>query len=251
MKVIVLVAAALSTLTVAAFGADLDLRFKAPPMPPPFTWTGCYAGGQVGGGWGQKTITDNTGSLVPFTGFTSAGVNISGYMVGGQIGCDYQFASNWVVGIEGAATGGRIGGSAAVVQPLAIPGDGAAIKATTDFLSTATARLGYLWDRWLVYAKGGAAWAGDRYSVTGVFQGAPFDFEGLETRLGWTAGAGVEWAFADIWSVKVEYDFYGLGNRNVTFIDSTSGNVGPANIKQNIHVIMLGVNFRVWPGQAP
>ena len=48
-------------------------------------------------------------------------VDISGYMVGGQIGCDYQFAPNWVVGIEGAATGGRIGGSTVVPQPAAIP----------------------------------------------------------------------------------------------------------------------------------
>ena len=83
------------------------------------------------------------------------------------------------------------------------------------------------------------------------FLGAPFDFEGLETRLGWTAGAGVEWAFSNIWSVKVEYDFYGLGNRSVTFINLTSGNIGPENIRQNIHAIMLGINFRVWPGLAP
>ena len=251
MKAIVFAAGALSLLTANAFGADLGLPIKAAPMAAPFTWTSCYAGGQAGGGWGQKNVTDSAAAVAPFSGFTSANVDISGYMVGGQIGCDYQFAPNWVVGIEGAATGGRIGGSTVVPQPAAIPGDGATFKETTDFLSTATARVGYAWDRWLFYAKGGAAWAGDRYSATGVFLGAPFDFEGLETKLGWTAGAGVEWAFSNIWSVKVEYDFYGLGNRSVTFINSTSGNIGPENIRQNIHVIMLGINFRVWPGLAP
>jgi outer membrane immunogenic protein len=243
MKPIVLVPAALSLLTVSAFGADLGLPLKAAPMPLPFTWTGCYAGGQGGGGWGQKTVTDTTGVVAPLTGFTSANVNISGYMLGGQIGCDLQLASNWVIGIEGSVTGGHISGSTTVVQPLAIPGDGARFKETTDFLSTATARVGYTWDRWLVYAKGGAAWAGDKYSATGTFLSVPFDFEGLETRFGWTAGAGVEWAFSSIWSLKLEYDFYGLGSRNVTFIDTVSGSAGPENIKQNIHVILLGLNF--------
>ena len=171
MKAIVFAAGALSLLTANAFGADLGLPIKAAPMAAPFTWTSCYAGGQAGGGWGQKNVTDSAAAVAPFSGFTSANVDISGYMVGGQIGCDYQFAPNWVVGIEGAATGGRIGGSTVVPQPAAIPGDGATFKETTDFLSTATARVGYAWDRWLFYAKGGAAWAGDRYSATGVFSG--------------------------------------------------------------------------------
>ena len=171
MKAIVFAAGALSLLTANAFGADLGLPIKAAPMAAPFTWTSCYAGGQAGGGWGQKNVTDSAAAVAPFSGFTSANVDISGYMVGGQIGCDYQFAPNWVVGIEGAATGGRIGGSTVVAQPAAIPGDGATFKETTDFLSTATARVGYAWDRWLFYAKGGAAWAGDRYSATGVFSG--------------------------------------------------------------------------------
>jgi hypothetical protein len=75
--------------------------------------------------------------------------------------------------------------------------------------------------RWLGYVKGGAAWAGDKYDAVGVFQGTPYDFEGLETRLGWTAGVGVEWALWDDWSIKLEYDYYGFGQRNVTFIAST------------------------------
>ena len=108
MKATLLASAALSLLTVSAFGADMEMPpIKAPLAPPPFTWTGCYAGGQAGGGFGQKDLTDSVGIVSPLTGFTSANLNINGYMLGGQIGCDYQFASNWVVGIEGAAVGGE------------------------------------------------------------------------------------------------------------------------------------------------
>ena len=72
----------------------------------------------------------------------------------------------------------------------------------------------------------------------------------METRLGWTAGVGVEWALWDDWSVKLEYDYYGFGTRNVTFIEeSTACPSGPENIKQNIQTIKLGLNFHVsaWP----
>ena len=101
----------------------------------------------------------------------------------------------------------------------------------------------------MLYVKGGAAWASDRYSVSDVL--ATYDFEGSETRFGWTAGGGLEWAFSDIWSVKLEYDYYGFGTRSVTFIDNVSGTVGPLDIKQNIQVIKVGVNFRVYPTSAP
>jgi outer membrane immunogenic protein len=102
-----------------------------------------------------------------------------------------------------------------------------------------------------VYGKGGAAWAGDRYSTTGTFLGAPFDFEGLETRFGWTAGAGIEWAFTNNWSLKLEYDYYGFGTRSVTFIDNVSGTIGPLDVKQNIQVILLGVNFHSYATGGP
>jgi outer membrane immunogenic protein len=243
------------TLGVAAFAlssafalaADLEpqMPLKAPPVIAPFTWTGCYAGGQVGGGFGRKELTDNAGIVSGITGFSAASLDIAGYMLGGQIGCDYQFASNWVIGVEGAAAGGRIGGSTTVL----VPGDNATFKETTDLLTSATARVGYAWDRWLLYAKGGAAWAADRYSAFDVL--ATYDFEGSESRFGWTAGAGIEWAFCNDWSVKLEYDYYGFGTRNVTLIDNVSGTTGPEAIKQNIQVIKLGVNLHIWAGPGP
>ena len=191
---------------------------------------------------GGKKLTDTAGFLAGFGGPSSANLDTSGYMVGGQIGCDYQFAPALVVGIEGTAAGGKIGASTVV----AVPGDNATFKETTDFLGTATARVGYAWDRWLLYVNGGPAWAGDRYSVFDVLQ--TYDFEGLETRLGWTVGGGIEWALWDDWSLKLEYDYYDFGDRNVTFIEQVSATPGPVNVKQNIQVVKLGVNFHVFAG---
>jgi outer membrane immunogenic protein len=248
MKAILLGSVVASLLTVSAFGADVGVpAFKA-PVATPFTWTSCYGGGQVGGGWGQKDLTDTSGFLASLGGPTAANLDTSGYMLGGQIGCDYQFASAWVLGVEGAAAGGNIGASTTVPVPLVGGGDTATFKETTNFLSSATVRAGYAWDRWLLYVKGGAAWAGDRYSLFDVAQ--TFDFEGLETRFGWTAGAGVEWALWNDWSVKFEYDYCGFGTRNVTFVEEISTNFGPADVKQNIQVVKLGLNFHVFAGPA-
>ena len=136
------------------------------------------------------------------TGVTTASVSPVGFIGGGQIGCDYQFAPTWVVGIEGAASGSTLKGSTTVGLPLGLPGETASVSGAMDLLPSVTARLGYAADRWLFYVKGGAALASDSYSVTGTFTGTPFDFEGLDLRYGWTVGGGVEWAFTDIWSAR-------------------------------------------------
>jgi outer membrane immunogenic protein len=249
MKTIISGGVALSLLTVSAFGADLAVppSFSAPPSPPPFTWTSCYGGLHAGGGWGQKDLTDSAGILTIGTPGATANLGISGYMLGGQFGCDYQFASNWVLGIEGAASGGDIGGTINSTNISTGGGDSTTFHETTDFLGSVTGRVGFAWDRWLVYGKGGIAWAGDRYSALDAFQ--LYNYNGVETRSGWTAGAGVEWALWKDWSVKLEYDYYGFGQGNVNFIDSTIGAPpGLENIKQTVQVVQLGVNFHFFAG---
>lgn len=254
MKAILLGTAAFSLMTVAAFGADLPVRPAEPPLPPPqhaFNWSSCYGGLHAGGGFGTESLNDTTGYLDQnYTDFSYASAKTSGYMLGGQIGCDYQFASNLVVGIEGSASGGNITGKSTFGLPGIItpPGDTATFKASTDFMMSVTGRVGYAWDRWMLYAKGGFAGVNDKYSITDAQY--TYDFEALKNRIGWTAGAGIEWAFCDDWSVRLEYDYYGLNAQNVMFLDNTiSGGSGPESIKQNIQVIKLGLNFHVFGDQ--
>lgn len=248
MKATLLGGAAASLLTVSAFAADLGVPRAQPQVAiPPFTWTSCYAGVQAGGGWGKKDLTDTVGILSSLPGgFSAASVDVSGYMVGGQFGCDYQFAPTWVVGIEGAASGGNISKTTNFALPA--PGDDtASFRSTTDFLGSVTGRIGYAFDRWLVYGKGGVALVGDRYHVEDV--NGNYFFDATENRIGWTAGAGLEWAFTPEWSVKLEYDYYGFGTKSVLLEDTTIFmNNAPVNIQQNIQVVLLGINFHARSG---
>ncbi len=257
--------------------ADLGTRpiYKAPPAAvapvPVFSWTGCYIGGQIGGGWGRDTISiPNLAATAEVPPAEVAGLslpsvtgNTSGILGGGQVGCNYQFAPNWVMGIEGDGSAADIKGSVTesvpFANPLASPPTAVTISGTasakTDWIASTTGRLGWAWDRWLVYGKGGVAWAGDKYSAS-----IPIFNEQLstsETRTGWTAGGGIEWAFWNNWSAKVEYDFYDFGTRNVTLTGTFTGGPttfapGPItvpgiNVKETISVVKFGISYKFGP----
>jgi outer membrane immunogenic protein len=237
-----------------ALAADLTPYPVKAPFVERFSWTGCYAGGQIGGMWSSTKLTDPVAivqeSILPGStvGTTTAGVNSTGFTVGGQIGCDYQFNPSWVMGIEGAAVGATTKATSNVA--LQNPGDFEAIAVRTDLVTSVTGRLGYAVDRWLIYGKGGVAWASNKYSITGSYTGTAFDAEGLDTRIGWTAGAGVEWAFAQDWSARLEYDYYDFGTHTVNMIDAANAPGGnPLSIKQTMQTVKLGVNFHVWAWQ--
>jgi outer membrane immunogenic protein len=114
-------------------------------VPPHFSWTGCYIGGHIGGGWGRKTVSIPdlafTAGVPPGTlppGFSVPCVtgNTSGVLGGGQVGCNYQFAPNWVIGIEGDGSAADIkGGITDTVSFAGIPITGTA-NARTDWLAT-------------------------------------------------------------------------------------------------------------------
>jgi outer membrane immunogenic protein len=245
------VAALAVTMAGPAMAADMPLQAAA-PFAERFSWTGCYLGGHLGGGFGRKDITDpvqlvqdsflGAGST---TGITTVSPTPSGAVIGGQIGCDYQFAPSWVVGVEGAASASTMKNTRSVGLPLGNP-DTAFVKASTDFLPSVTVRLGYAIDNVLLYAKGGVALAGDKYDVTGSFQGVPFAFEGLDNRLGWTVGGGVDWAFSHHWSVNLEYDYYQFGHGGVLMSDPINTFAAVVDVKQNVQVVKAGLNFHIW-----
>ncbi len=245
-------AAALAvTIAAPARAADLPLKTET-PFAARFSWTGCYLGGHLGGGFAHKDITDPV-QLVQDSflgagstdGITTVSPAPRGVVIGGQIGCDYQFAPSWVVGIEGAASGSTMKNSRTVGLPLGNP-DTALVKASTDFLPSVTVRLGYAIDNVLLYAKGGVALAGDKYDVTGSFAGTPFAFEGLDNRIGWTAGGGVEWAFSHHWSVNIEYDYYQFGHSSVLMSDPINVFAGIVDTRQSVQVVKAGLNFHIW-----
>ncbi len=246
-------AAALAvTLAGPAIAADLPMKSEAPYVAPPFSWTSCYVGGHFGGGFARKDMTDpvqlvqdsflGAGSTI---GTTTAGTSPTGVVIGGQIGCDYETASSVVFGIEGSASGSTMKGSTSTGLPLGNPDIGL-VQANTDFLASVTGRVGYAFDNVLLYAKGGAALAGDKYNVSGTFTGLPYNFQGLDNRYGWIAGGGVDWAFARHWSVNVEYDYYSFGHGGILMSDSINSFAGVVDVKQTVQVVKVGLNFHIW-----
>jgi opacity protein-like surface antigen len=239
-----------------ALAADMPLGYVKPV--PIFNWTSCFLGAHIGGGWAHKDFTDPValvqnsilGTVTP--GVNTVGVSSSGLIIGGQMGCDYQFGfSQWVVGVEGAVSGGNLRGNTNFVLPLGDPGDIASLTAKTDFLPSVTARVGYALANWLFYVRAGGAWAGDKYSVTGTFfpTATAFGLEGVDNRFGWTAGGGVEWAFAEVWSARLEYGYYGFGQRSTLMTDPINGFTGVMNVQQSVQTVKLGVSFHMWAGR--
>jgi outer membrane immunogenic protein len=238
-----------------ALAADMPIKTPA-PFVERFSWTSCYVGGHVGGSFAKKDITNpvqlvqdsflGAGSTV---GVTTVNPAPSGAVIGGQIGCDYEFPSSFVIGVEGAASGSTMRGSKLVGLPLGFPGEAALVQANTDFLASLTGRVGYAFDNVLLYARGGAALAGDKLEVSGAFTGLPFDFRGLDDRFGWLVGGGVDWAVTPHWSVNLEYDFYDFGHGTVLMTDGINRFAGRVDFNQTVQVVKVGFNFHVWgPG---
>ena len=205
-----------------------------------FRWTGCYIGARIGGAVGDDATTNSFG--------TSNSFNATGVVGGGQIGCDYQFASRWVVGIEGRAAGTSLHNTHAatvtnLVTGVTIPSH---FTISNDILVSATGRLGYSFaDRWLLYVRGGSAWtrekADDAFTTV---RGVAVDPSTILTRNGWTIGAGVDWAFAPCWSATLEYDYYDFGTAGLKLVDTASNvSVSGLSLKDTIHAVTAGVNY--------
>jgi outer membrane immunogenic protein len=228
----------------AATAADLPapVYTKAPLAAPitAYNWTGCYIGGHVGGLVSEDRTTGVTGRTVDFSS--------PGFVGGGQIGCDYQFASGWVVGVEGRAawTSLKNNHAGTVISFLTGATLPSRVTLRNDFLASTTARLGYSFaDRWLVFVRGGAAWTREKIddAFTNDF-GIAADPAATMTRTGWTAGGGVEWAFASQWSATLEYNYYDFGSRGTTLNDTATRTfVTLPSLKDTIHEATVGVNY--------
>jgi outer membrane immunogenic protein len=227
--------AAAAVVVLSATGAfAADLQMKAPVKAPlaPFTWTGCFAGVHAGGAFSFDKIR------------SSGDFSSAGFIGGGQVGCDYQFAPAWVVGVEGRAAWSSLSSST--------PGTGTNAAGVTfptqftvrnDLLASATARLGYSFaGSWLVYARGGVAWTREKADIAfnAPILGVPVDPRGTTTRTGWTAGTGLDWAFSPHWSTNVEYDYHDFGGNDFTLTNPVTFT---GNLKDRIHTVTVGLNY--------
>jgi len=236
----------------AAQAADLASKpVTKAPMAPVFSWTGFYVGAQAGYGWAQNDFSNSVDPLNPTTlSVADAEFSLDGGFVGGQIGYNWQI-SNIVLGVEADAAWADISGSGSYfngVAPSCIQSNDAC-SSKIDALGTITGRLGVAFDRILLYAKGGAAWATTSHTAGNTDLAFPaFSYSATtdSTRWGWTVGAGVEWAFFNNWSAKVEYNYIDLGSNQVTFNFTPNTFINPyqATVDQNVQLVKAGINYR-------
>ena len=237
---VALAAISLAALAGSAFAADLSARapapYQPPPAPPPvFSWTGCYVGANIGGGWASKSSNDVSGFVTGVPGADLSSHTASGVIGGGQVGCDYQ-SGIWVVGLQGMFEGSGMEGSNTDPSGLFV------VNSQLPWLATVTGRVGVTAaPTVLLYAKGGGAWVRDQHSVT---TGGTTVATADNTPSGWTVGGGVEWAFAGNWSAFAEYNYFDFGTPGVTFTAADGVTTFPINIKQNINSFLVGINYR-------
>jgi len=243
MKKLVLRAAAIIALWGGAAQAA-DLPRPGPVYYPPvvryFTWTGCYVGGTVGGVWVTREWFDNAPGLA---GTSMGSQDGRGFLAGGQGGCNYQFGSSWVLGIQGdyhwaLATGDNTN----AILPLLDD------RSNLRSLASVTARVGYTADRLLIYVKGGGAWENDDYSI--LVSGFSLANAG-DWHHGWTVGIGGEYAFLDFLTGFLEFDYYDFGTSTSTFNTCTVALCGavtlPVDIRETKGVVKVGLNFKFGP----
>lgn len=268
------IAALASIVSVApVFAADLPVKAPRVVPMPVYGWAGFYVGANAGYGWSNSNI--NTSSVETFSAPTwntendastalasgSNPANNNGFIGGGQIGYNWQFA-NWVAGVEadiqGIASNSSTSSRSGSLVPVGFPGELIVSTATAsksiDYLGTVRGRIGTLvTPTFLAYATGGLAYGGVSASTNIVQENRPFapafssSGHFSDTRVGWTVGGGVEWMFAPNWSAKAEYLFYDLGS--VTYADSPLSfganytNVPHSTTRFDGNIVRVGVNY--------
>jgi outer membrane immunogenic protein len=202
-----------------SFAADLPRpAYKNPVYVAPFSWSGFYVGINGGYGWGNGSFSD------PVAGTFSD--RATGWLAGGTLGYNLQTGS-WVWGLEGDFDFSTVKATDTAV--CGTPG----CEIRNRYLATGRGRIGYAWDRWLPFITGGAAYGDLKFTN-------PAGLSESHSKLGWTAGAGVEYAFMGAWSVKAEYLYVDLGS--VTCSPTTCG--PSTTIKMPLNIARLGVNYR-------
>jgi outer membrane immunogenic protein len=230
-----------------ALAADLPPPMAPPPRAPAmyvpvvplYNWTGFYLGGNLGFGLTGGNFNSPAGTSVSTTTSTS-------FLGGGQVGVNYEFGGDVVIGAE--AMFDWLPNTKNSVNLVTSPGGATLGSATINnrWLTTATGKLGYAWDRVLLYTKGGGAWVGTNTSSATTAAGVPVGFSGPTNNSGWTAGVGVEWAFAGNWSARAEYDYIGLTNQTWTFAAPTATSISSSS--RNIQIATAGLNYKFGGG---
>ena len=251
----------LSVGSVGAMAADLPV--KAPPviLPPAFSWSGCYVGGNVGGIFGRDEFATYPAGVAsafnPGPNNHSYASNEAAFVGGAQVGCNWSVRSNWVFGVEADINGTSLKEGISTNYPDITQTTPAAVWTAHNetvtkeipWLATFRARFGYTFGKTWLYATGGLAVAQVKAGLSYVSSPVLFSNIGSTnvTRTGWTAGAGIEQGIDNHWSVKAEYLYVDLGDFSFLSPNTIPGVAGFAwgtDVKVREHILRVGLNYR-------
>jgi outer membrane immunogenic protein len=227
--------AAFAVIGFASVASAADMPVKAPARVAAVSWTGWYAGVNIGGAWDAKTTATfapaNAATAILFDGTfpTALSPDPKGLIGGGQIGYDWQI-SQWLLGLEADFQGSGYKGTASIAPFNFF---NTSIEQHSDWFGTFRARLGFLpTPNLLIYGTGGLAYGQTEVSFSTIPVGmtlatCPANFTcavgaSLSTRAGWAAGAGLEYMFSQHWTARAEYLYVDLGSQAVTAPDTST-----------------------------
>jgi len=264
MRSVVLGAVSAMTLIAAASAADMYVpapastgSYKDEPIFA--TWTGFYLG--VNGGYGWQNNIDIDVKTFPTSG--GAGVynsyeiksNLSGGFGGGEIGYNFQ-RNNIVFGVEADIQGSDLkdsGTSRFLVGPNQVLVTlGSSID--VNWFGSVRGRLGYAFDRTLVYATGGFAFGGVDAGYSYLDNGGSGKGSKSDILTGYAAGGGIEHKLSPAWSLKAEYQYIDLGSISTTFPLSVGYNGSyseKAEADIRFHTVRLGLNYKIGETYEP
>jgi len=225
----------LSLLALDGPAGAADMPVKAPHIQAVFDWTGLYIGAHAGYSRGSSSAVLSDPALA-----TNSSI-FSGTIGGMQAGYNYRLRSGLLFGVEADVTFPNYLTSNSVVSLLATPQSD--VTEQWDYVATARGRVGYASGPWLAYATGGLAWAGERF-LNSPANGT--DEKVLNTRLGWAAGGGFEYAFAPHWSARLEYLYSRFERADIRFRSGTQ-----YTSTLDFQSLRLGLNRKIdWPGSG-
>jgi outer membrane immunogenic protein len=249
-----------------ASAADILAKSPPPPAAPVTNWTGFYIGANAGGAFGNEKVSATLNAPAPFLAVDTNAVSNaasptlkpSGFTGGLEAGYNWQNGS-WVFGGEADFDylGLKASNNATQAFPSTLPGGAvgpptvfftSATSMSTDWLFTLRQRLGWANDNWLFFATGGLAVGHDKFNQTIALVAPTTVTTALSsTRVGWTIGAGAEYALNRSWSVKAEYLHVDLGSVSSTgtVAPPFAGLTLPNSSRLTTEIARAGLNYRL------
>jgi len=242
-------AACAAALATAANAADAVVEEAAVIVEPGFNWTGGYVGANIGYGWGD--FEQNFGADVVILGPISEGFDADGdgILGGAQAGFNWQ-SGQFVFGVEVDVQAADIDGGSNRFFDFGLATLDADVSTEIDWFGTARGRIGFVpTERLMIYGTGGFAFG--ETTSTASYEAIPIigapasdSASSSDTRTGWAAGAGAEYAFADNWTLKAEYLYVDLGEE--TFLNIVEPGIFEADLTSDVtlQTVRLGVNYK-------